>query len=386
MSVSFQRDLDTAIYDVAGGKVSWQGLLTIMQEHRPDTRLALLISGQDDQTQIMHQATAGFDLSYVDSYTIHYHKINVWTQLHKQFALTSTVYSTRDTQASPVQTELFASEFYHDWVKPQDDICEGVAMVLGHSGGNTISLAANVPRRAADELLPVWVDTFKSLVRPLSLVTSMQMLRNDLQHQNKNLEMLLAGMTDGAFLLSGKAHVLFCNRTAKTMLVQQKSLRLLPNHDLEFTEVVVQGNRLSNVLLSELINRGWRKFALARGDLHKPRIVSIIQLAGYGPMMGQTLPRYLLVVKDPDAKIDLPHPSVVEELLGLTVAEARVALQLAVTSNTSEVASQLKLSPNTVRNHISSILHKTSFTRSSEIASFVRSLSSQMRETQHPSP
>jgi DNA-binding CsgD family transcriptional regulator len=380
MNQDFNKDLEAAIYDIAGGTGSWVNLLTMMRQKSKDTSFGLLISGQDGRTQVMHQAVAGYDPAYISSYVNYYQNINVWSKLHNQFSRASTVYSTRIRQALPVQEELLKSEFYHDWVKPQDDIREGVCMMLGHNGSDTISLTANVPHRAADTLVPFWTETFESLVKPISLVANIQMLRNEVEHQQKSVEVIVSSMAEGTFLLSGQGQVLFQNALAQTLLSDKNGMRLLSSGDIQFTEISARSTTQTNVMLSTVLNRGWRMFNVLRGTLRKPFVVTIIQLAGHSPMMGPKRPRYMMVVKDPDAEITLPHSSVVEELLGLTAAEAKVALQLAKGNRTSEAAAQLQLSPNTVRNHISAILEKTGFARSSEVASFVRSLAVQLRQ------
>jgi DNA-binding CsgD family transcriptional regulator len=69
-------------------------------------------------------------------------------------------------------------------------------------------------------------------------------------------------------------------------------------------------------------------------------------------------PAAIIFVHDPSARIDL-EPATLQELYGLTAAEARIATLIARGRTVADICALLSVSANTVRTHIKRLLHKT---------------------------
>jgi len=82
------------------------------------------------------------------------------------------------------------------------------------------------------------------------------------------------------------------------------------------------------------------------------------------------LPAAVLYVRDPDASLSVP-PELLIHAFRLSPAESRVVAELVGGKSPQEVAVELELSLNTVRNHLKQAFRKTGTSRQSELVSLV---------------
>src|SRR6185369_6192050 len=84
-------------------------------------------------------------------------------------------------------------------------------------------------------------------------------------------------------------------------------------------------------------------------------------------------PAAMVFVIDPAVSTTIPAEWVMDAY-GLTLAEARVALQAAAGRTVPDIGVRLKISPNTVKTHLSRVFAKTGVHRQTEIVSLIASL------------
>ncbi len=89
---------------------------------------------------------------------------------------------------------------------------------------------------------------------------------------------------------------------------------------------------------------------------------------------GSTQIRFAVFITDPQA-VQLPSSERLEELYGLTPAEANVACEFAMGHSYKEVARRLNISEDTVRAHIKQIYPKTRVNRQSDLVRLILSMS-----------
>jgi DNA-binding CsgD family transcriptional regulator len=371
--LSFQN-INEAIYEIAGGAFSWTGLMPMLAERSPDARFALVVASQGTHTKCIDQAISGYDENFIKSYTQHYQYINTWTKAHFHFGNVPKVFTTRDAAASPVQEELYGSEFYHDWVKPQDDIAEGVAIMLGGTEDSRISLTCNVPAAAADQMLPSLTSDFLALLKPVTLALRTRLLLEEVNVHRKNFELTLSTLNSAACVLSAKGHLIYANEVCKNLFSRETSIKIMGNGELRFKTNADGVETTFGQFLQDQTALNGVDFIIARDAGKRPLLVHFVTLAGYSNFLGSGQPRYLMFLTDPDLAPSLPSVELICNFLSLTPAEARVALALARGGRTADVARSLKLSPHTVRNQISSLMHKTGCEKQSDIATLVKSL------------
>jgi DNA-binding CsgD family transcriptional regulator len=108
---------------------------------------------------------------------------------------------------------------------------------------------------------------------------------------------------------------------------------------------------------------------VARREARKPILIRVLPVHGAAssPFVGA---RAILVFRDLEAERRLPL-EILSEALSLTVAEAKVASMVAVGFSPEEIAGELQVSRETVRNQIKAIFGKTGTRRQNELAALV---------------
>lgn len=81
----------------------------------------------------------------------------------------------------------------------------------------------------------------------------------------------------------------------------------------------------------------------------------------------------MVLITDPDRGI-WPSPEALRQKLGLTAAEARVALLLAQGATYRSLAEQIGVAEETVRSHVKSIYSKTKINQKAKLTQTIMSL------------
>ena len=367
------QDILECVYNVASGVSKYGDMVSMIAERYPDARVALVTAKQSTHSEIIELAYAGFDESFAKSYIDYYQFINIWTQTHFCFSPAPKIFTTRDETALPVQQILYRSEFYNDWVRPQDDMSEGLAIMLGGTEGSRIAVTCNLPRLAADELLPQIASDLTTLLQPLVFSLRTRLLMGEIQIERSNFEAALEFVPSAACVISGEGKVIHANSMCLELFRQGTELQLKASGEVRFRLI----GQTSTYALGEMLGSGFAStgtaFLLERPN-KRPLVCTITLLGGFGQPNGPKQPKYLLIISDPEALPELPSVELVSKYLGLSLAEARIAHSLAQGGRTSDIAQRLKLSPNTVRNQISAVLAKTGCERQADVATLVMSL------------
>jgi DNA-binding CsgD family transcriptional regulator len=112
-----------------------------------------------------------------------------------------------------------------------------------------------------------------------------------------------------------------------------------------------------------------RNIIVARRETKKPILIKVLPVHGAAsaPFLGA---RAILVLRDLEAA---PQPplEILSEAFSLTAAEAKVASMVALGFSPEEIANELQVSRETVRNQIKAIFGKTGTRRQSELAALL---------------
>ncbi len=261
---------------------------------------------------------------------------------------------------------LVGTEFYNDFMRPQG--AHAVLMIrLAAEGLDTCVMNVNRPpasgpfqrreRELAARLRP-------HLARAFRLGQALQ--------DDRRLDAGAAGFFDasphGLFLLDDEARVRRLNAAGEALVGADKGL-------------TVRGGRLRATApeaarrLSALIGRAAARAPSEReaGSMGVPQSSGATPLAiSVAPIRVESVaifdhrPWVLVCVTDPDAVGAHPERTL-RAVFGLTPAEARVALALFGGATPREAATQLGISANTVRVHLSHIFEKTGANRQSAL-------------------
>ena len=173
---------------------------------------------------------------------------------------------------------------------------------------------------------------------------------------NSESRLLMANRSASRILESGHGLIVVDGRVAATSKSCAEQLRGLVE------DACGTGGGDSKVAASVMI--------IERGDVVRPLSVMVapLQLT----QSGEGSPVAAIFIRDLEARQTVA-PEILTKLFGLTPAEARVAVELVKGKRPQEVADDLSVSLNTVRNQLKQIFSKTSTGRQSELISLVLS-------------
>lgn len=178
-------------------------------------------------------------------------------------------------------------------------------------------------------------------------------------------------LATGTIVVTRGARVLLANRSAERALAKGQSLTIAggrlrattPWHDQELQTLI--DTALGAGARETMAGVGVMNIVMPGDTRPLHLIVSPLHTAD-----GGTVPSAAIIVRDPDAQTSV-HPAFLRRLYGLTRAEARVVAELAKGKRLQEVADELRISLNTVRNQLKQAFTKTSTNRQSDLVSLV---------------
>lgn len=178
------------------------------------------------------------------------------------------------------------------------------------------------------------------------------------------------------FVVTGGGDVKHANPAARHLLDLGKGLKLRAGAELDFADPATRA------VFQKLLTRqpaATGSFPVARADKRRPLGATLIPVGG--DPAGNPGPRmFLLFVDDPWAVRLSLSPEHISRMLGLTKAEAAVALALSRGASADEIAEDFGLSRNTIRNQIAAVLQKTGVSRQSALVRLVDRLAMGLRQ------
>ncbi|MCA0272582.1 MAG: helix-turn-helix transcriptional regulator [Proteobacteria bacterium] len=363
--------LTTQVYAACLDWHRWSDLLTSVHGLSGGARCALF--GFDMQTgtpfNVLH---TNFAPEYADSYFEYYGGICPWPAALGLVPVGATM-SAGSLVPDPV---LRQSEFYNDWVRPQDDIACGGGVTLARDTDRVVVFTGNIRRKDADQLE-------KDFLRLIGLLTP---------HLQQALDIgrLLAGRSfedaakaevdSGAALLvlSASGRIIFANRQAEALIesgtIVGRDLRgriLLPailHRAVTQSLAELSGEKMPaprSALLTDAHSRDWQVKIAAldpRGQDHSP----------FGVLCGFAGRCLLLTLASRTFDPEFGKRLVQE--LALTEAEAAVALAMCEGLSLTEIADARRVSIHTIRNQVKSALSKTGSRRQVDLVRLVERL------------
>ncbi|MGH1592353.1 helix-turn-helix transcriptional regulator (plasmid) [Methylobacterium phyllosphaerae] len=171
----------------------------------------------------------------------------------------------------------------------------------------------------------------------------------------------------GGIILSTTGHVLATNTSARLILQQMFEL-----DDAAIAALNGSGREIVKQLLHQgrtRIHFDSENWILIERSDRRPLIMNCVPV----PVTDEGGPHSVLLLIDLDAT-PLPSTSCLEQIFGLTPAEARVTLLLVGGKTLAEVAEMLRLSIATVRTQLKAVFEKTRTHRQAELVVLVSRL------------
>lgn len=373
MRDSFRSDhskLVTAIYAAALDPSRWEDFLALLSRATGDIRTHMF--GYDPKANIsISPIMHGYDPDFVESYDAHYGTTNSWAPGFATFEAGRVV----DCQEMCPHSSLVRTEFYNDWIRPQEDIAEGGGVVLFKDDCRSFLIGGNIRLRDADKLKKPWLQTLRHLLP--DLVQAFEIARS---LDGRRLEDIILADQDGApkpavLILDEDLRIVHASAEAEDMLTRGEPIQVRTSG-----QIAVPGGKDLALEVLDLWRAGrdaayGRTMSVAHGTRRYTLRLARLDLDGrmtsspIGRMIA--LGRRCTVLTAARQNPTNDRVATLRARYGLTTAEAEVTLSLAEGRGTREIATLRGVSSVTVSNQIKSSLQKTGTHRRSELVSAV---------------
>lgn len=350
------------IYDAAVAPAEWPRALERICKSLNAQTAALWSYDIFDRTPPW-QLEIGYDPYWMKLYTEKYLAMNPYMDQVPRLSPGDAV----ATSALPDYGELFKTEFYQGWLKPQRFLDSTLLVV--EKSMSTITTLANVRNEDQGTYNEATVDVLRLLYPHLRRAVLIGRVIRSHEDRVAEYSELLDSLAAGMFLVSDKAEVIHANAAGEAMLAARAPLKKV-------------NGRL--VLVEDQANRSLREaFAAAQqGDVVLgDKGISIPIRAQDEDFILHMLPlnaarrssvglgegaAHVLFVKRTDPR-DAMAIAAFSARFGLTAQEERVLHAILEVGGVPMAADILGISPNTARTHVTSIFNKTGVRRQADL-------------------
>lgn len=370
----------SSLYGSATENGEWQRFCQLFSQQSGNP---ITMFGHNLETgQSLGFVSGGWDEVWLQSYFDYYGPLNPWMDLN----LATRPGQIGVSDEALARTELFKTEYYNDWLRPQEDIVAGAAMTCHRSEKSFVALGAACRASHADEALPRLVQLLNGLaphiVRTINISSSLS--------SGTGVSVAHLEMSRFAILFVHRSgRIGYRNHLAEELLRRRQGLSIRCDGRLSATDEAVRG-QIENCV-SAITGQAY--YALPQPILMPATVDGIGMLhAHIFPDEGQQkFPE--AIWSDPVAGAfvvtdyrGLGEESTVQQIVsafGCSPAEARLAAAVADGETPPEYGERTGLSRNTVRNQMQALLQKTDTHSQVEFTSLVASLSSPFKTKPH---
>lgn len=356
-------DLIGQVYDAALDESLWPGTASEIAAGFASTSAALLTAKGGVVRYL--SGTTQHDARQRQAYEEYYSRLDVWAtggMAHIGKVVTD--------QELMDEREFIETEFYQDYVRGMG-VAHLVGSVIPVAGDEMAVLGIHRPQTAGR-----YEDSDKMLVTRF-----VPHLRRALQIRRRlAVPAIAAGALEDALERSGTAmllaarsgRILLANRAAERVLQAPGGLNAVGGR------VAVSDPWLGDRL--KALIRGAADTAAGTGTSaggavaieRDERLPLTLLVAPFRPArdgLGATLPVAVVFIRDPEVQI--PGASVLQDLFGLTPAEACVASLLSTGRSVDEVAADQHITAGTARTHLKHIFAKTGTSRQAQLVALI---------------
>ena len=367
----FKR-LTTLAYSAALAPDRWQDVLEAMTEVSGGVRTHMF--GFDAQAaESVVGGYSGYDPSYVDAYDTYFHQKNVWAE----------GFIKGDTGV-PIHSEwmcsrenLYRSEFYNDWVLPQEDIVGGGGALLFKEDNRMFAFGGNIRRRDVDRLEMPWLQLVGELVPHFQQAFEISRMLASLSLEKQAIKLARDPQNAACLVINRSRRILYTDANAANLLENGALVQRDMFHRLVFAD------GLSNERYDRAVSAFNQSHAhhpqtiqvqaRASGKPHICRIAPLepdrLDFSPFGILLGSTEPCFLIAVSGERNGTEV-H-SALRARYGLTEREALVALHIADGLATRDIAEEHEVSVHTVRNQLKAAMSKLDVHRQSDLVRIV---------------
>ena len=359
------------IYACGTGERSWEDFLAAYEARNPALKTAIV--GYDAIGDALNLSiSGGFDPDFFESYRSYYSKINPWVPL-----LQSVVEPPGVTWAHEhlPQYELEKTEFYNDWVKPQDDIASGFAVNLIKDKSCFINLACNVSFKHGAEAENAAAD-MRILGPHMQRAFHLYRHLDGQRVQTNAMEQVLDRLEAAIFIIGDGYTLHFANREGEALLRCGTIVGGDGAGHLVFLDPIDRKKIEGQIFhLNGKASRASTTVKL-RPDPSGKSLIALVASLPRDVETGQFNrnksngtphdPRLLIMLLDPVREWSA-RGSIITSAFGVTQAEARLAIGLMQGKSLRECSTAFGITYNTVRTQLQSLCAKTGVKKQTEL-------------------
>ena len=359
-------DLIGHTYDAALDSSQWEGLAPRIARTFNSSSTALFILNTRDGSAPSLSTTANYTQQILDDYKAHYWQHDLWVNSAKQIA-PARVCTSKDLVADKA---LERTEFCSDWLSKLDifyivgaffPVSDGEFAIYGTHRPRSLGHYEQNDADAVAAFLP-------------HLQRALQLRRRLAQPEIERSATLEALDRTGTatLVVAGNGRILYANPQAERLLCSGDAIRAVDGR-LGTTD------RASSQRLAALVGRvtetasgrgsaAGGAMAVSRGD----RLPLTVLVAPFRPArngVGSPVPAAILFIRDPEQSS--LSKTALQELFGLTPAEACMATALASGISVEEFVASNRVSLNTARTHLKAVFAKTGTRRQAELVALI---------------
>ena len=352
--------LTTTLFSAALGQTTWNYFLSDLSAQAGDICTHLV--GFDLESGVtISPILQGYDPSFIASYENYYGDINSWAPGFSEQEVGVAI----DSEVMCPMNRLVKTEFYNDWVLPQENVMQGGGALLFKNDTRVFALGGNIRLKDTEKLKKNWLRLIELLIPHAQ--QAVEVNRALAGHRletavvaNENLREVPA-----IVMLSEAGKVVYANSIAHTMLSKGDPISVDRRGSLSFRDGA-QGQRITQGFLRHKLNAASPSFTLqVSGAMGSPtytfrfiKLTPEAQIAfPFDATLGFSSHCLLLVVTKQAPKA---HPlAKLKARYSLTEAEIDVAILLTEGLTNSQIAERRGRSVATVHAQVRSMLSKT---------------------------
>jgi len=342
---------------------AWQAVPDAVLAAFPGTKTAIV---GHDATLVRNipGVYSGYDPAFAPSYAAHYSHViphvDRWASLPLDHV--AHVWEIMDEE------ELVRSEYYNDWVLPQAPARQSAIAVLQRDPGRFFLFTSQVEDCVAGECMDTVMQTMRSIYPLMRHALEINRMMLGLRIDSALLRLGLEPEGAAILLLGRQGAILYANARAEALLTGGRVIR--HDHLGRLGLVDAGAARGLAVALDPKTDRPGAAFRLGPANAaQEARLLRIrpeaLRYLALPILMRAPIPEHLLVIRPIAARPDEAGPVIAQ--LGLTRAEADVALALAAGATIAEIAEARGASIGTVRHQVKAAMAKTLSRRQSDL-------------------
>lgn len=369
--------LSSLIFEAALDANKWVDFLNALSEVNGGVRTHIF--GQDFATNTpLDVVSSQYDPDFIRSFRSYYGQKNAWVTGFSKADVGQTMRS-----EAMVETEvLVQTEFYNDWVKPQENIISGGGTMLYKDADHMVAVGGNIRAKDQDRLQLPFLELLQALSPQLVHAISVNRAMASASLQKQVLDQLGGPFDTGVLVIGPSGAIVFANDPAQYLLEDGQVVGVDQLNKVVFANVQAQ-QRLEQAIKSlvrknhvftdaflippVILGMSPCKCHLTRMNLEQDGQVGFLQLGS--EVRGACL---MITLSAPDQADKVVE--VLSSAYRLTEAEIRVVLDLETGLSLREMSDTRQISIHTVRNQLKSAMFKLDVHRQTEVLRLISSL------------